>query len=1006
MSRSFLLLLAALFFVRCSQQVINSAHVTHPETAIPVIRVATDTGSSNLRLSAMKVSVVVTGNLARTTFDLTFFNPMDRVLEGELDFPLADGQTICRYALEVNEKLREGVVVEKTKARVAFENTIRQGIDPGLVEKTKGNHFRTRIYPIPAKGYKHLVIGIEQALSFSGDAFVYQLPLYTKDVIGDFSLRAKVANPTRSPDLKNNELPDFNFRTDRDDYLGEISKKNFEPMHLFTFAIPVDRTAKQVVFTETKDGRTWFYVTSFFNNNGKTKTKPASVCVLWDISASADRDRTKELDLLHAYLKKVKDVKIVLVPFHITPLPAENFTISDGIATGLLGHLKNLQHDGGTQLGALDLRQYGADEFLLFSDGISTFGKKEIIPGTKPVHAINAAPSADHAYLKFLANKTGGHYLDLNKMELERSADLLGSQWMQLMQVSYNKDEVEELITTTDLSSGSVSLAGILKKNTELSLGFGYDAERITERQTISIHKKEASDVKRASSIKMHTNNAEGIGRIWASMWVDQLEMQFEKNRDQVTALGKEFSIVTKNTSLLVLDRVEDYVRYKILPPKELQKEYFDLLQAEKGNESEEKTIALNEALTAMEQLKAWWNHPPKRTATDDQSGVDSLNASTFTPSGASSNALMPGQVLLDSIVEGEMAQESADQSSVRYFSTANGEQAQSLSNGIAPAPAPIGNLEPLMNKEASDVSEINIVRWHSNEAYLRELQKVDAANRLHQYFKLKKQYGHQPYFFADAAKFFFEKNDLFNAMRILSNIAEMKMENAELLRDMAYQLMEMKETSLAIETFKEVLAIREEEPHSYRDLALAYNEWGRYNEAVSMLYKLITGTWDTRFGEIRAIAINEMNAIISAHPGAVDLSNIDKRMVYAMPVDVRIVIGWSADNSDIDLWVTDPNKEKCFYSDPITSSGAKMTNDVTQGYGPEEYSLKRAPDGTYTVEVNLFGNTRQTNGGPITIKADLFTDFGRPGQKKETIHFRVTEQKEVVTIGKMKFNR
>jgi Ca-activated chloride channel family protein len=122
------------------------------------------------------------------------------------------------------------------------------------------------------------------------------------------------------------------------------------------------------------------------------------------------------------------------------------------------------------------------------------------------------------------------------------------------------------------------------------------------------------------------------------------------------------------------------------------------------------------------------------------------------------------------------------------------------------------------------------------------------------------------------------------------------------------------------------------------------------------------------------------------------------------MPVDVRIVISWNADNSDIDLWVTDPLKEKCFYQNSATSLGGRISQDVTGGYGPEEFMLKKAVNGKYKVEVNLYGDNRQTLGGPIAIKADLFTDYGKPTQKRETINFRVTTGKEVVELGALSF--
>ena len=43
-----------------------------------------------------------------------------------------------------NGKMRDGVVVEKEKARQTFEAVERQNIDPGILEKTKGNNYKTR----------------------------------------------------------------------------------------------------------------------------------------------------------------------------------------------------------------------------------------------------------------------------------------------------------------------------------------------------------------------------------------------------------------------------------------------------------------------------------------------------------------------------------------------------------------------------------------------------------------------------------------------------------------------------------------------------------------------------------------------------------------------------------------------------------------------------------------------------------------------------------------------
>jgi len=95
-----------------------------------------------MRLEEVSARVLVAGGFAETTLEITIGNSEDRVVEAYLDLPLPEGASISSYALEVDGKLREGTIVGKQTARVAFEETTRQKIDPGLLEKTTGNHFR------------------------------------------------------------------------------------------------------------------------------------------------------------------------------------------------------------------------------------------------------------------------------------------------------------------------------------------------------------------------------------------------------------------------------------------------------------------------------------------------------------------------------------------------------------------------------------------------------------------------------------------------------------------------------------------------------------------------------------------------------------------------------------------------------------------------------------------------------------------------------------------------
>jgi uncharacterized protein YfaP (DUF2135 family) len=142
------------------------------------------------------------------------------------------------------------------------------------------------------------------------------------------------------------------------------------------------------------------------------------------------------------------------------------------------------------------------------------------------------------------------------------------------------------------------------------------------------------------------------------------------------------------------------------------------------------------------------------------------------------------------------------------------------------------------------------------------------------------------------------------------------------------------------------------------------------------------------------------MNAILSTCGKKLEPGELDPRLLRNLPVDVRVVLTWDADNTDMDLWVIDPNGEKCFYGHRATYIGGHMSPDYTGGYGPEEFLLKRAQPGKYLVHVKYYGNQQQVIAGATTVQLDMTTDFGKAHAKTESITLRLQDAKEVIKVG------
>ena len=78
---------------------------------MPILKIKTENVQQSVNLQKLNIDVQITGNIATTTMTMTFYNNSPTVLEGELTFPMPDGVSISRYALDINGKMREAVPV-------------------------------------------------------------------------------------------------------------------------------------------------------------------------------------------------------------------------------------------------------------------------------------------------------------------------------------------------------------------------------------------------------------------------------------------------------------------------------------------------------------------------------------------------------------------------------------------------------------------------------------------------------------------------------------------------------------------------------------------------------------------------------------------------------------------------------------------------------------------------------------------------------------------------------
>ena len=965
------------------------------KTVLPEVKVRGQYNANPMQLQELSMDILVMGQTAVTTMEMTFYNPNDRVMEGEFEFPLSNGQEVSRFALDIDGKLREGVVVDKALGRQAFEDIARRNVDPGLLEKTEGNNFRARVYPMPAQGVRRILIAFEQELSQKDGQDFYFLPIASGVKLKHFKLRTEVVSRKVKADIEN--TLQLNFGQSRNSYISEVKKDNYTLDKNIGLTFP--KIDKPQLLTASKGTDSYLYGNIALEKQSlREKEKPKSIGILWDCSSSSQkRDFAKEFALLDAYFKEIKEVKVALTTFHIRSSAAIPFKVENGNWQELRQYLEKLMYDGATDPQAM-LFPPESDEYFLFSDGIFNFRDKNFdftrLIGQlhAPVNVVCSQLVANMDKLQYLSGATGGSFINLNTQEVSQAVKALQYQAFQVLDYKVKKGNVVNLYPQKGTLVGeNFTFSGYLNsEDATLVVSLGYPNKVIVEKELTFSKNTAASDEEFAL-----------LRRVWAEKKIAQLRREGAESK-AIDVVGRRYGIVTEGNSLIVLETVEDYVRYQITPPKELEQEYNKLSSEINSEKMEEQKEALERVISQSKEQTSWWqtSYPIKARKKGRRTGTSPSPAAMVVP--VEEIAAPVEEIMAEYNNAAEVLRDvSHDDAKMADMGTAGYDiiadnSAQQMKMDLA---------EPVARTLGYEPPQARIVlnAYDPDTPYLKVMEYTDPAKAIETYHKLKKEYGQTPSFYVDVADYFFKKGDLAQAVLVVSNLAELNLEDAQLLRVLGYKLSSYKAYKEAIEVFRKVVAIREEEPQSYRDLGLALAEDKQYQEAVETLYKVVKNAWDERFGDVQLVTMNDINSLVARHKG-IKTNFMDKRLLKSEPVDIRVVLSWDTDNCDMDLWVTDPTDEKCFFDNKLTYLGGKISKDVTQGYGPEEFMIKKAPKGTYKIETDYFGTLSQKQLMPVTLRITFYTHFGTDKEQKQETTVRLTNEEDLIEVGSFEF--
>ena len=544
------------------------------DSNIGTLRIASprpDAPREPLEVKALDVDVLLIGRTSRTVVRQVFKNHTNRRTEGTYEFTLPEGAVLSRLAMNVGDKMMEGELVEREKARMIYEDIVRRQRDPALLEWQGNNRFSTQIFPIEANGEKTVIIAYEQLLPERDGqvSYRYNLPKLAKDAdgskIGEFTfdlmsedgLGFTEANYT--PEIKQ-KSPGASL---------SYSARSFLPWGPVDIGYKIPRQDDVSVTYQTAKDKTHFVADVVANIPSRRRERGADLVLVVDTSAGLGqpvvaRSLAAAIKLVDAASPEAK-IQVITGDYELRVCDGQD-------KKSALACLNGLSAGGATNLDALltaaseQAKKMGDRvDVVLFSDGTASLGEmdSELIlsktrngyKGVATLHTVAVGHAPNEDGLRELARATGGSSIratptDAPELIASRLEHAIGEELLRDVKVKILDGSVSNLVTSgaTQLAPGeSLAVMGQLEGKASVELSGTHEGKAWT--RTIAL---DASGPKN-----------ELAGHFWARAHIDALEER-DAPRADIVGVSLDYGVLSRYTSFLVLENEEAYKRHQI----------------------------------------------------------------------------------------------------------------------------------------------------------------------------------------------------------------------------------------------------------------------------------------------------------------------------------------------------------------------------------------------------------------------------------------------------------
>ncbi|MDY7232241.1 VIT domain-containing protein [Hyalangium rubrum] len=900
-----------------------------------------------LKTRAVRVVTYIQGARARTVVDHLFENDTSRSLEGTFYYPLPGGATVAGFAMysgavavntpslfqssellpplgedsaKVEElgaaappskpgakytwgERQEARVVEQKRAREVYEEVVRRNVDPALLEWAGASTFSARVFPLPPKSLKRVVIAYEQTLLFDGQRLRYTWPL-PPGAGKELQVSARVhVDPRHTAEVLVQPEPGPQPRA-----LGPWQAYDFSKLQgdgaLAVALTPKNAEADVLVGKDAAGlpGQAFHARVRLPERltSGAEGAPTGRAVLVVDTSLSAEDGNAWALQAatLRALLEKdptLKEYAVLLFDVRPRWLHAPGWRPNDAAnRQQSFSELERMFLEGASHVdGALEELDRAGREWLepaqpnervtafLLSDGNATWGQSQVDalltrhPSVATLRWVSyrfGEAAVNTELFDALARTSGGRVVNvLSGSEVEAAARAHRAASVVLERVTVKGAQVKDLVVA--------GRPHLLFPGQELQVAGRLPSEGAAELEVVT----RAGQEERVLRVPLpREEDSLFAPRAWAELFVGRLVSLDDERLDRmVVALSQHYRLANGRASMLILESEGDYTRYSVRN-EQVNLEDLEGLRRKEEDQRRDKLLGIaldevpdsgREVVRRLEALRSQLAPLLRRQPLKDEpyaGGEERLQAELEYRKARRENR--------DDVLVYEAI------SRKRAFSGDTWGAVRALSSPVELRPKDpealrlvgYGMLALGQYPAAAELFEhVRLNRPFEGQAYLEEALALDATGR----------YG-------EAAR------------------------NYEIV--------------LARSWARHPAEVKTAAAYHYARMLSALARHPRAEAAATALRN--------RVGELAKLEYQgaEMNF---------------------QPIDYQLTTHWNSDSTDIDLWVIEPTGERCYYSHRDTSLGGKLFWDITDGLGPELYHARKAAPGPYHVVVHYYGN-------------------------------------------------